>query len=75
MRATKKSSGKAKSLTNSDGSIYPITIADIFKTADNSELKKIDLRIRKYSIRTDPKNKKLPTIKSKFIPLDIPGNT
>ena len=39
------------------------------------ELKKNNLRIRKYSIRTNPKNEKSPTIKSKFVPLDIPGNT
>ena len=75
MRATKKSSGTAKSLTNSDGSKYPITIGDIFKTADNSELKKNDLRIREFSIRTDPKDEKSPTIKSKFVPLDIPSST
>ena len=48
MRATKKSSDKAKSLTNAEGSIYPITIEDIFKNADNSELKKKDLGICKW---------------------------
>ena len=53
--------------------LFLITIKDIFKTADTSELKKNDIRVREFSIRTEPKNEKSPTIKQRYVPLGIPA--
>ena len=63
-----------KSSTKRSSQAFTITIEDIFKTAETTELKKNDIRIREFSIRTEPKNKKSPIIKQKYVPLSIPSN-
>jgi hypothetical protein len=63
-----------KSSTKKFSKAFPITIEDIFKTANTTELKKNDIRIREFSIRTEPKNEKSPIIKQKYVPLSIPSN-
>ena len=63
-----------KSSTKKSSKAFPITIEDIFKTADTTELKKNDIRIREFSIRTEPKNEKSPIIKQKYVPLSISSN-
>ena len=51
-----------------------ITIEDIFKTVDTTKLKKNDMRVREFSVRTEPTNEKSPIIKRRYYPLDIPSN-
>ena len=63
-----------KSSTKKSSKALLITIEDIFKTAENTELKKNNIRVRKFSIRTEPKNNKSPIIKQKYMPLSIPSN-
>ena len=52
---------------------FSITINNIFRTADTSELKKNDIRVREFSIRTESKNEKSPTIEQRYVPLGIPA--
>ena len=63
-----------KSSTKRSSKAFPITIEDIFKTAKTMELKKNNICVREFSIRTEPKNKKSPIIKQKYVPLSIPSN-
>ena len=63
-----------RTTVNADGSIFPITIEDIFRMTESSEYSKKHIRVREMSIRTEPTNDKSPTVKSKFVPLDIPSS-
>ena len=63
-----------KSSTKRSSKAFPITIEDIFKTAKTTDLKKNDIRVREFSIRTEPKNEKSPIIKQKYVPLSISSN-
>ena len=63
-----------RTMVNADSSIFPITIEDIFRTMETSEYNKNDICVRKISIRTEPTNNKSPTVKSKFVLLDIPSS-
>ena len=76
MRVNNKKASKTqlKSSTKKASKAFPITIEDIFKTAETTELKKNDIRVREFSVRTEPKNKKSPIIKQKYMPLSIPSN-
>ena len=63
-----------KSSTKRSSKAFPITIEDIFKTDATTDLKKKDICVREFSIRTEPKNEKSPIIKQKYVPLSIPSN-
>ena len=63
-----------RTTVNTDGSIFSITIEDIFRTTETSKYNKNDICVREMSIRTEPTNDKSPTVKSKFVPLDIPSS-
>ena len=72
----KKSPLKATGMkvSSSKKTMISITIEDIFKTVDTTKLKKNDMRVREFSVRTEPTNKKSPIIKRRYYPLDIPSN-
>ena len=70
----KSSKSTPRKATKANNRNSPISIQDIFQTARLSNCDKNDIRIREYSIRTEPTNEKSPVIKKKYIPLDIPSS-
>ena len=80
MRATTNTASKnypkktVRKIVNADGSIFPITIENVFRTTEKSEYSQKNICVREISIRTEPTNDKSPTVKSKFLPLDIPSS-
>ena len=61
------------SIKPAKNNFYPITINGIFDTKEKVPDKN-DLKIREYIIRLEPTNKKFPTMKRKYKPLDIPSD-
>ena len=72
--STNRSNTPTKGSTKKSSKVFLITIEDIFKTAKTTELKKNDICVRDFSIRTEPKNEKSPIIRQKYMTLSIPSN-